>query len=275
MKSDRIQDTLGMVRDDYILDAHEERKTNNRAWRRWGALAACLCLVAVCAVGVPKLLNREMPAPELPDMTGLEPEGPAPGPGDMVGPNWPFNEADPVGPHGDWPVIYNEVDSLPDACCYFPLAGRLLTDAERDALVPLSESDLSWLTPTDGTANFDGVMYEDGRLQEDARLDSVELWLYAPSSDCSFRIGMWPAGQTSVYGWASQFDPMDYEATHIGGDDEETSVTLFRCGDYSWTYFTCGDVSYFVYAAEGIYGVVNAIFRSDKTPDLSIIVPNP
>ncbi|MBQ6116714.1 MAG: hypothetical protein IJL08_05235 [Oscillospiraceae bacterium] len=276
MKSDRLQDALGMVREDYVLDAHGEKKRNKSPWRTWGTLAACLCLAAVCAVGVPGLLHNKAPVPEpQPTVTVPQPttdpgpEGPAPVPGNVVAPWWPRD--DPRNSSGDWPVIYNEVDTMPDGCFYCALAGRNLTEEEFAALIP---GGLDW--PAVGWANFLGVRYEDGRLDENAQLDSVEMSLNEPGSGCFFRIAMWPAGQTSVYSWASQFDPMDYEATHVGSDDGSASVTLFRCGDRSWTSFTCGDVSYYVYTdSPNLYGVVNAIFRSEKTPDLSIIVPNP
>lgn len=45
MKSDKLQDAIGEIRDDYIADAHGEVK-KRRYGAVWGAVAACLCLAA-------------------------------------------------------------------------------------------------------------------------------------------------------------------------------------------------------------------------------------
>ncbi len=290
MKSDRLQDALGMVRDDYVLDAHSEKKT--RTWRRWGTLAACLCLAAVCVIGVPKLLNRENPKPGLKEDSPAPgdvqepvpypgPEGPAPWPGGVAGPNWPFNEPDPVEPHGDWPVIYNQVDAMPDGTHYFSLAGRPLTDTECPAVIP--EILASWLTLESATANFCGAFDENGRLQEDARLDSVELRFTDPDRGCAAHVGFWPADRTSIFAWAAQFNPGGTQETNFGSDHDTRFLTLYECEDTVWTYFTCGDVSYCVSAEkefrdgveDNFYRLVLALLHSEKTPDFSFLVPNP
>lgn len=48
MNSEKFQDAMGEIRDDYIADAHSEVKKKNHG-AAWGAIAACLC-VAVGAV---------------------------------------------------------------------------------------------------------------------------------------------------------------------------------------------------------------------------------
>lgn len=47
MKKEDFCDVIGEIRADFILEAREKVKV--RHWRRWGVLAACLCLVAVLA----------------------------------------------------------------------------------------------------------------------------------------------------------------------------------------------------------------------------------
>ena len=47
MKKEDFCDVMGEIREDFILEAREKVKV--RHWRRWGVLAACLCLVAVLA----------------------------------------------------------------------------------------------------------------------------------------------------------------------------------------------------------------------------------
>ena len=285
MKTDRLQDALGMIRDDYVLDAHSGKKTNSAVWRRWGTLAACLCLAAVCAFGVPRLLHRET-APALhPDGTpvvepGADPVKPDPDPAK------PGTNPDLPEPLYDWPVIYNEVDSMPDAeAHYVSIAGRALTETELDALLPIRGGDLLKLERSYAYFGGYGLDEPGGHIYpEDAKLDSVELDYVDPNRGCSVRIGMWPAGQTSLFSWASQFNPKEYQATNFGSDQETLFLTLFQCEDTVWTYLTCGDVSYYVSAdkafrdgiGDNFYHVVLGLLRSDNnSPDLSILVPNP
>lgn len=45
MKSDRLNDAIGEVRDDYISDADAVPAKAGKTWLRWGALAASVCLI--------------------------------------------------------------------------------------------------------------------------------------------------------------------------------------------------------------------------------------
>ena len=56
MKTEVLQDALELIRDDYILDAHAGPAVRKKPWLRWGALAACLCILA--AVAAPRLLHK-------------------------------------------------------------------------------------------------------------------------------------------------------------------------------------------------------------------------
>ena len=47
MKKEDFCDVIGEIRADFVLEAREKAKV--RHWRRWGVLAACLCLVAALA----------------------------------------------------------------------------------------------------------------------------------------------------------------------------------------------------------------------------------
>lgn len=288
MKTDRLQDALGMIRDDYVLDAHDERRTDKKIWRRWGTLAACLCLAAVCAIGVPKLLHRGTPAnpqqppvkPYAPDIGQYTPVDPGTDPAPVPGPD--DNPIPIPGPQTsyDWPVIYNEVDTMPDAAHYVAIANRALTEAEKDAVIPAC---LGSLKLENAYANFDGPLYEDGRLDEDARLDSVELRFTDPDRGYEVRVGLWPAGQTSLFSWAAQFNPAGTQATNFDSDQDPLFLSLFRYEDAVWTYFTVDGVSYYVGAdaafrdgiSDSFYQLVLALLRTDDTPDLSILVPNP
>lgn len=48
MKEKRILNILGKVDEKYIEEAAPSKRTRkSRSWVKWGALAACLCLVAI------------------------------------------------------------------------------------------------------------------------------------------------------------------------------------------------------------------------------------
>nr|MBQ6241240.1 hypothetical protein [Lachnospiraceae bacterium] len=46
MKSEKLQDAIGEVKDSFIQDADITAPKNRRVWRKWAAAAACLCLIA-------------------------------------------------------------------------------------------------------------------------------------------------------------------------------------------------------------------------------------
>ena len=52
MRSDKLNDAIGEIRDDFIIDSEVSGK--NRAWVKWAAMAACLCLVVAGAFGISK-----------------------------------------------------------------------------------------------------------------------------------------------------------------------------------------------------------------------------
>lgn len=58
MKKEDISDALNMLNDDILQEANEVRsnKKKNRNWRKWGAVAACLCLL-VAVFPVKRLIN--------------------------------------------------------------------------------------------------------------------------------------------------------------------------------------------------------------------------
>ena len=55
MKSNRLQDAIGEIRDDFIADADTKTARKNNKIVRWGAMAACLCLAII---GVLSLNDR-------------------------------------------------------------------------------------------------------------------------------------------------------------------------------------------------------------------------
>ena len=47
MKTPRIVNAVGLIDDDLIAAAAQSKVTKRSVWLRWGALAACLCVIAV------------------------------------------------------------------------------------------------------------------------------------------------------------------------------------------------------------------------------------
>lgn len=45
MKNDQIIDAIGMINDEAVHDAKAYQRPQSRRWIKWGALAACVCIV--------------------------------------------------------------------------------------------------------------------------------------------------------------------------------------------------------------------------------------
>lgn len=56
MKEKRLLNALGQVDEKYIEEAALNRHTSKSGWLRWGAVAACLCLIAWAAFVIPGML---------------------------------------------------------------------------------------------------------------------------------------------------------------------------------------------------------------------------
>ena len=55
MKKEEFAEVLGEINEKHILEARAERKAKKPVWVKWGAMAACLCLVVVVALAAPTL----------------------------------------------------------------------------------------------------------------------------------------------------------------------------------------------------------------------------
>ena len=63
MRKEAFCEVLGDIDDRFVQEAREDRKARKPVWRKWGAAAACVCLVAVGSV----LLARDNGAAPDPD----------------------------------------------------------------------------------------------------------------------------------------------------------------------------------------------------------------
>ena len=55
MTNEKLYEVLGDINEKYVKEAREYHKAKKPVWIKWGAMAACLCLVVVGALGVPAL----------------------------------------------------------------------------------------------------------------------------------------------------------------------------------------------------------------------------
>ncbi len=77
MRKEAMFEVLGDLDESYIKDAHNTVpvKVKKPVWVKWGSMAACLCLVMVCAV-LP-MTNNDTPMPSQEELPPVIDEGPA------------------------------------------------------------------------------------------------------------------------------------------------------------------------------------------------------
>ena len=64
MSKDRVVDSLGKIDDDMIQSVEALRQKKKRpAWTKWGAMAACFCLLVAAMVAAPNLFPETTPTP--------------------------------------------------------------------------------------------------------------------------------------------------------------------------------------------------------------------
>ena len=76
MKSEKLLDAIGEVRDDYLAEAAADAGKKRRGWGKWAAAAACLCLVVGGAFVLARsqktspIIREELPKIAIPAYTG-------------------------------------------------------------------------------------------------------------------------------------------------------------------------------------------------------------
>jgi len=254
MTAETLQDALSGIREDYILDAHGGPAVRRNPWLRWGALAACMCLIAA-AVALPKL-TRDPPAPE------PTPPISDPGPGSV---NGPVNGTDPapVDLPDDVQPIFNQAPGLDEEKMAFCTFSEMLTAEERAAIIPDGLPD--WLELRSAFALYYG--WEEGTL------NCVELSLVNPETGDRFEIRTCPPDQHPIDD--ELFLTPDASVTHI--DDRD--VVFFQYADVAWTAFSCSGVNYYLDGVAGepgrterlkedFFQIVVDLIRSTTSPDL-------
>lgn len=61
MTNEKLYEVLGDINEKHVKEAREYRKAKKPVWLKWGAMAACLCLVVGLTTVIPSLLKEEDP----------------------------------------------------------------------------------------------------------------------------------------------------------------------------------------------------------------------
>lgn len=263
MKTDKLQDALGEIRDDYVLEAHAGHAAGKKTWLRWSALAACLCIAALAVIG-PMLWGDQPPAPvpmpEPPPNTGPD----EPGHNTTIDP-----DPEPVGPQEDFTVTFNRV---PDS-----VEIDVGIDAERKMMPcmfvePLSEEEWAAIVPDALPAEVESAAAEYFGWP-DGTLKWVYLSLVRMESGNRLHLYICPEGQQPIFD--EIFMPEEITPTNIRGTMD---VVLYECRDTIWTTFPWAGVEYYLTASgspekmdglkEDFYNMVVSLAFSVTKPDL-------
>ena len=138
MRKEEFADLFGDIHEDYIQEA-ETARVKKSAWRKWGTMAACLCLILAAAAAAHHFLPQTLPVHQEPPVLD-EPvrDDPVPEPPADTTPAQP-EEPEPVVKNPiPWTVYFNEAASVLSAerqmiKGYFT---EVLSDAELAVLKP-------------------------------------------------------------------------------------------------------------------------------------------
>lgn len=161
MKKEDFAEVLGDINENYVKEAETAKKAKKPVWLKWGAMAACLCLV-VCG-GI--MLNRS-PA-----------ESPNPDPVQIANPIMEVSSVDEMEQYLDFdvPLLEKEAETyivlIVDG---YPEVGRI------------RYTDGSLFSIKYGSGDISGIY--GGKLETVAEVDSIEVTYYTFDS---IRYAIW------------------------------------------------------------------------------------
>ena len=118
MNNDNVIDSMGRIDDDLIQSVEALRRKKKRpAWVKWGAMAACLCLIVAGAVAVPRSADPGPGYVPSPDPNGIiqREEPPAVYPSQPIlrpGDEGYIAPAPTLNPQTPWTLCFNEAISV-------------------------------------------------------------------------------------------------------------------------------------------------------------------
>lgn len=250
MRGNEFLDKMELIDPAYIEAADTKPKKKENVWGKWGALAACLCLIAATAIAVPGLLPGDKPEPD-------------PNPGNTID-------------QANIPDIYPPVDIVPDGlqntCVFHYNEASTVLDAAR-RYIPgyfteeLNSEELAAIIPDrqaaemtfSGYAGFDGEgTLIDALIQVDAPfLDNASVSVLF-SNDEPIRCYVIPDEPVNsklngrdfeVYKWSSNSETFYYDAfgringcfvqisyMSSGSDEEQSRIDFEALADFFTAY---------------------------------------
>ena len=151
MSKDRVVDSLGRIDDDMIHNVESLRQKKKRpAWKKWGAMAACFCLLVAAVAVAPNLLPGTTPTPPNNNDFPVHDSSVQTDPNQSEGPQHTEALRTP------WTIHFNEVSSMLAAHrpFYKGTFTETLTDAELAALMPNADLDCSGYALFDNYGNL-------------------------------------------------------------------------------------------------------------------------
>ena len=273
MSKDRVIDSLGRIDDDMIQGVEALRKKKKRpAWTKWGAMAACFCLIVASAFVIPRITDPNPSGVPIPNPDGtiqrgdepdVYPDHPILRPGDegYISPG-----AEPTEiPRAPWTIHFNEVSSMIAANRVF-IKGSFtepLNDTELAALMPSAELTCS------GYARFD----DKGNLLDIEMQTETTL----PESPIAIGLTDYFFGFDYVLSGAevvSVCNGLDYRAYQYRSGNKVELSAYAIINDIYFAFAMSVPQDDLEQAKEEFYRVLEcfAYYEAGK-PDLSVIVP--
>jgi len=271
MKKEEFAEILSDIDENYIHEAGTMKRSEKPGWRKWSAMAACLCLIVASTFVIPRITapsGTGVPVPN-PDGTiqredepDVYPNHPILRPGDegYIDPGVEPDE----NPRAPWTIHFNKADAILSAQRPYikGVFTEPLNDMQLDALIPGGDLTCSGYARFDNYGNLlDVVMQAATTLPESPVTISL--------ADYSFGFDyVLPEEVASVCNGV-EYIVCQYEA----GD----TVTLFARTMISGVYFQFAmDVSRsdLEQAKEDFQHVLECFaYYEEGGPDLSVIVP--
>lgn len=227
MTAERMFELIGNTEEDMIADAAEgsERK-KQPAWLRWGAAAACLCILAAGAFAAARQLL------------------PSPGGGYLT------EVGDPIAPGGSWP---EGVDPKMASVAVYPAAEKA-EDLLSATITPVSEEEaygMELLGAYLPERLPEGYRYLHGELYETAmkngntyRMLRVEYAVRDEETPEEAPVTVPPVPGDSFHVFVTDFEPRTEEKIYVYRPETETHYTVkysFRREGNGTFHIQCGD----------------------------------
>ena len=260
MSKDRVVDSLGRIDDDMIQSVETLRKKKKRpAWRKWGTMAACFCLIVAAVVVVPKLFPGTVPTP--PDNNDF----PVHDSSVQTNPNQSEGHQNTEDLRNPWTLHFNEASSM--LAANRPYIKGVFTE-------PMNDTELTALLPSadltcSGYARFD----DKGNLLDIEMQTETTL----PGSPVSIGLADYFFGFDNVLSGAevvSVCNGVDYRGYQYQFDDKVELSAYTIINDIYFAFAMDVPMENLEQAKEEFQRVLECFaYYEEGKPDLSIIVP--